>query len=161
MRKLCVKQDFVWFLSDCRMWCYTVVILSDTQLCADRSGGIKAGVSYWCLPCEAQALMWQYSCRAANHCVTPARRDCERERGIYQAALMDSGSLQSHCDAVEEDESQNHIVKELMSDDLLTPQTKPAERPAERQSVFYFVFLVYFSFEIVQILRLSDEILCC
>lgn len=49
---------------------------------------------------------------------------------------MDSGSLQSHCDAVEEDESQNHIVKELMSDDRLTQQTKPAERPTERQSVF-------------------------
>lgn len=49
----------------------------------------------------------------------------------YQTALMDSGSLQSHCDAVEEDEGKNHVVKELMSDDSLTHQTKPADRQRE------------------------------
>lgn len=50
----------------------------------------------------------------------------------YQTALMDSGSLQSHGDAVEEDESKNHVVKELMSDDSLTHQTKPADKQRER-----------------------------
>ena len=49
----------------------------------------------------------------------------------YQAALMDLGPLQGHSDAVEEDEGQHHIVKELMGNDGLTELSEPAKTRKE------------------------------
>lgn len=46
----------------------------------------------------------------------------------YQAALQDFGPLQSHRDAVEEDEDQDHVVEELMGDDGLAQQPEPVRR---------------------------------
>ena len=52
----------------------------------------------------------------------------------YQTALEDFGSLQSHSDAVREDEGQHHIVKELMGYNRLTQQPEPErEREGERE----------------------------
>lgn len=47
-------------------------------------------------------------------------------RWIYQAALQDLGPLQSHRDAVGEDEDQHHVVKELMGYDGLAHLAEPA-----------------------------------
>lgn len=47
--------------------------------------------------------------------------------GSYQAALQDLRPLQSYCDAVEEDEGQDHIVEELMGNDGLAEQPEPDE----------------------------------
>lgn len=44
----------------------------------------------------------------------------------YQAALQNLGPLQSHCDAVGEDEDQHHVVKELMGYDGLAHLAEPA-----------------------------------
>ena len=43
----------------------------------------------------------------------------------YQASLQNPGPLQSHCDAVEEDKDQDHVVEELMSNNGLTEQSEP------------------------------------
>lgn len=40
---------------------------------------------------------------------------------------MNLWSLQSHRDAVEEDEDQHHVVKQLVRDDVLAEQPEPAE----------------------------------
>lgn len=45
---------------------------------------------------------------------------------MYQAALQNLGPLQSHCDAVGEDEDQHHVVKELMGYDGLAHLAEPA-----------------------------------
>lgn len=58
-------------------------------------------------------------------------RDTEK-RGSYQTALHYLGPLQSHCDAVEKDEGQNHVVKELMGNNGLAEQSEPDRRETER-----------------------------
>lgn len=55
------------------------------------------------------------------------------ERGSHQAALQDLGPLQSHGDAVEEDEGQDHVVKELVGDDGPAEQSEP-ERVEHRRT---------------------------
>ena len=49
----------------------------------------------------------------------------------YQTALQYLWPLQSHCDAVEKDEGQDHVVKELMSDNGLAEQSEPEKRETE------------------------------
>lgn len=46
----------------------------------------------------------------------------------YQTALHYLRPLQSHCDAVEKDEGQDYVVKQLMGDNGLTEQSEPGER---------------------------------
>lgn len=56
---------------------------------------------------------------------------------IYQAALQNLGSLQSHRDAVGEDEDQHHVVKELVRYDGLAHLPEPAgggEQNVSRQT---------------------------
>lgn len=43
----------------------------------------------------------------------------------YQAALQYFWPLQGHCDAVEEDEDQDHVVKEFMGNNGLTEKSEP------------------------------------
>lgn len=59
-------------------------------------------------------------------------RDLE-EHSSYQTALHYLWPLQSHCDAVEKDEGQDHIVKELMGNNGLAEQSEPGENPREKQ----------------------------
>lgn len=46
----------------------------------------------------------------------------------YQAALQNLRPLQSHCDAVEKDEDEDHIVKELMGNNGLAEQSEPDKK---------------------------------
>ncbi len=57
-------------------------------------------------------------------------RDMEKQSS-YQTALQYLWPLQSHCDAVEKDEGQDHVVKELMGDNGLAEQSEPDEREAK------------------------------
>lgn len=56
--------------------------------------------------------------------------DTNKQRS-YQAALQNPGPLQSHCDAVEEDEDQHDVVEQLMGDDGLAEQPEPGTRGRE------------------------------
>lgn len=47
---------------------------------------------------------------------------------VYQAALQDLGPLQSHGDAVGEDEGQHHVVEQLVGDDGLAQLSEPGRR---------------------------------
>ena len=60
------------------------------------------------------------------HAVQRGSKEGSKE-GSYQAALIDFRPLQGHGDAVEENEGQNHIVKQLVNDDGTTQLTEPGE----------------------------------
>lgn len=47
---------------------------------------------------------------------------------VYQAALQDLGPLQSHGDAVGEDEGQHHVVEQLVGDDGLAQLSESGRR---------------------------------
>lgn len=51
----------------------------------------------------------------------------------YQAALQNLRPLQSHCDAVEKDKDQDHIVKELMGNNGLAEQSEPDKSETETE----------------------------
>lgn len=56
---------------------------------------------------------------------------CERTNGLaYVAVRLDVGSLQGDGDAVQEDEDQDHVVKQLVRDETLAPVPEP-ERTRE------------------------------
>lgn len=56
----------------------------------------------------------------------------DSSKSCYQAALEDPGPLQSHRDAIEEDENQDHVVKELVSNDGLAEGPEPGRgKPQE------------------------------
>lgn len=46
--------------------------------------------------------------------------------GAHRASVFNLWSLQSNSDAVQEDEGQHNIVKELVSNDGLAEEAKPA-----------------------------------
>lgn len=46
----------------------------------------------------------------------------------YQTSLQYLRPLQGYCDAVEKDEGQDYIVKELMGDNGLAEQSEPGKR---------------------------------
>lgn len=54
----------------------------------------------------------------------------------HRAVGLNVRSLQSNCDAVEEDEEQHNMIKHLMSDDLLTAHAEAEENRRERGNVF-------------------------
>lgn len=57
----------------------------------------------------------------------PAQRMCLcGSSQIYQAALQNLGPLQSHRDAVGEDEDEHHVVEELVGYDGLAHLPEPA-----------------------------------
>lgn len=58
-------------------------------------------------------------------------QDMEKQAS-YQTALKYLWPLQSHCDAVEKDEGQDHIVKELMGNNGLAEQSEPDKRETKR-----------------------------
>lgn len=62
---------------------------------------------------------------------TPHNR--ETEMYSYQTALQYLWPLQSHCDAVEKDKDQNHIVKELVGDNGLAEHPEPSRRLTEER----------------------------
>lgn len=44
----------------------------------------------------------------------------------HRASVLNLGSFQGNCDAVQEDEGQHYVVKELVSNDGLAEEAKPA-----------------------------------
>jgi len=69
-------------------------------------------------------------CRYLIELNESARNECSV--CVHRAVGLDVGSLQSDCDAVEEDEEQHNMIKHLMSDDFLTAHPEPAENERER-----------------------------
>lgn len=59
-----------------------------------------------------------------------AVRGCAKKQvggnGAHRASVFNLWSLQSNSDAVQEDEGQHNVVKELVSNDGLAEEAKPA-----------------------------------
>lgn len=57
-------------------------------------------------------------------------RSCAKKwvtgNGPHRASVFNLGSFQGNCDAVQEDEGQHYVVKELVSNDGLAEEAKPA-----------------------------------
>lgn len=68
-----------------------------------------------------------YKCQ---ECLQTSVRSCAKKQmggnGAHRASVFNLWSLQSNGDAVQEDEGQHNIVKELVSNDGLAEEAKPA-----------------------------------
>lgn len=61
-------------------------------------------------------------------------RGCARVCRLSHVAVgLDVRSLQGDGDAVEEDEDQDHVVKQLVRDETLAPVTEPGRTREERE----------------------------